>query len=132
MTKKSLRPLWVIAVALLAAAGGFLLAQQVRPKAENAGQLAAIHPLGKPLIPFSLPDLDNVTHSISEWQGKVMVINFWATWCAPCLEEIPMFVTMQETYGGRGLQIIGVAIDEPRKVADFRDTGARTIEWTKC
>ena len=47
------------------------------------------------------------------------MVNFWATWCAPCREEIPGFVRLQERHGGRGLQFVGIAIDQPDKVADF-------------
>jgi len=47
------------------------------------------------------------------------VVNYWATWCAPCREEIPLFVRMQERYGERGLLFIGIAIDQPDKVAEF-------------
>ena len=47
------------------------------------------------------------------------MVNFWATWCAPCREEIPGFVRLQKRYGQRGLQFVGIAIDQPDKVADF-------------
>jgi len=49
----------------------------------------------------------------------VLVVNYWATWCAPCREEIPGFVRLQERYGSRGLQFVGIAIDQPDKVAEF-------------
>jgi len=49
----------------------------------------------------------------------VLVVNFWATWCLPCLEEIPAFVQMQEKFGNQGLQFVGIAIDNPVKVRDF-------------
>ena len=51
--------------------------------------------------------------------GQVLVVNFWATWCAPCREEIPGFVRLQERYGARGLTFVGIAIDQPDKVAGF-------------
>jgi thiol-disulfide isomerase/thioredoxin len=71
---------------------------------------------------FSLPDLEGRKRVISEWDGKVLVINFWATWCPPCRKELPAFVQLQEKYARRGLQFIGVAIDEKDKVIDFTDT----------
>lgn len=49
----------------------------------------------------------------------MLVVNFWATWCTPCREEIPVFVRMQERYGAQGLQFVGIAIDQPDKVAEF-------------
>lgn len=71
---------------------------------------------------FSLQDLDGNNHKFSEWDGKIRVLNFWATWCPPCRKETPMFVEMQEQLGDKGLQFIGVAIDEKQKVQDFMDT----------
>lgn len=69
---------------------------------------------------FALPDLDGRRHSISEWKGKVVVLNFWATWCTPCLREMPLFVEMQAARGAQGLQFVGVAIEEDVKlVRDF-------------
>ncbi len=66
-----------------------------------------------------LADLKGGAETLGQWQGQVLVVNFWATWCAPCREEIPGFVRMQERYGPRGLQFVGVAIDQPDKVAEF-------------
>jgi len=71
---------------------------------------------------FSLPDQEGVTHKLSKWDGKVLIINFWATWCPPCRKETPAFVELQDQYGKQGLQFIGVAIDEKDKVEDFADT----------
>jgi len=64
-------------------------------------------------------DLKGGTQSLEQWRGRVLVINYWATWCAPCREEIPAFVRLQERYGNRGLQFVGIAIDQPDKVAEF-------------
>jgi thiol-disulfide isomerase/thioredoxin len=71
---------------------------------------------------FTLGDLDGVSHQFKEWDGKVRILNFWATWCPPCRKETPMFVELQEEYGAQGLQFVGVAIDEKEKVRDFIDT----------
>jgi thiol-disulfide isomerase/thioredoxin len=66
-----------------------------------------------------LPDANGNPQLLDQWRGRVLVVNFWATWCAPCREEIPGFVRLQERHGGRGLQFVGIAIDQPGKVADF-------------
>jgi thiol-disulfide isomerase/thioredoxin len=66
-----------------------------------------------------LPDLDGALQSVEQWHGKVVVVNFWATWCPPCREEIPMLVKLQEKYGARGLQLVGIAIDQPEKVRPY-------------
>ncbi len=62
---------------------------------------------------------EELLDSIAEWDGKLLVVNFWATWCPPCLHEIPMFIALQERYGDQGLQLIGIAIDDGDKVAVF-------------
>lgn len=74
--------------------------------------------------PFTLHDLNGVNHQSAEWQGKILVVNFWATWCPPCRKETPMFVDLQEQYAARGLQFLGIAIDDINKVKDFVDTYA--------
>jgi cytochrome c biogenesis protein CcmG/thiol:disulfide interchange protein DsbE len=69
---------------------------------------------------FSLPDLTGQRLDLSSYRGKVVLLDFWATWCGPCLEEIPHFVELQNTYGDQGLQIIGVSMDDgPEPVRDF-------------
>lgn len=72
-----------------------------------------------PLPDFSLPDLSGVQHNIYEWQGKILIINFWATWCPPCRKEIPEFIALQEQYSNKGLQFIGIAIDEQEAVNQY-------------
>lgn len=66
-----------------------------------------------------LVDLDGRSHSLTEWRGKVVVLNFWATWCAPCREEMPVFAALQQELGDKGLQFVGVAIDDPETVRAY-------------
>jgi len=68
---------------------------------------------------FSLPDIEGRMHDISEWDGQVVALNFWATWCRPCLREIPAFVALQQEYAGRGLQFVGIALQEPAELPGF-------------
>ncbi len=68
---------------------------------------------------FSFPDVAGVERDRSEWDGKILVVNFWATWCPPCREEIPEFVKLQEALGNQGLQFIGIAIEDAEPVKAF-------------
>ena len=70
---------------------------------------------------FALQTLDGKTLHLSDFRGKVVVLNFWATWCEPCKIEMPWFVELQKQYGPSGLQFLGVAMDDasPREIASF-------------
>jgi len=68
---------------------------------------------------FALPDLDGNQRSITEWDGDIIVLNFWATWCKPCRAEIPLFVELQQRFRDRGVQFVGVAIDQRQAAAQF-------------
>jgi cytochrome c biogenesis protein CcmG, thiol:disulfide interchange protein DsbE len=61
---------------------------------------------------FTLPQLDGGELRLSSYRGKVVLLDFWATWCAPCREEIPGFIELQRKYSSRGLQVIGVSMDD--------------------
>jgi peroxiredoxin len=72
---------------------------------------------------FSLRDLSGQTVTLASYRGKVVLLDFWATWCTPCREEIPRFVELQSKYGAQGLQIIGISMDdEEDQVRDFDAT----------
>ena len=64
-------------------------------------------------------DLEGKTRQLAEWRGKVLVCNFWATWCAPCREEIPLLVAAREKYGPSKMEILGIAIDNLSNVREF-------------
>jgi peroxiredoxin len=71
------------------------------------------------LFGVALPDTEGREQSIGQWKGKVLVVNFWATWCVPCREEMPEFVTAQREFGDRGVQFVGIAADDASKVKAF-------------
>ena len=75
-------------------------------------------------VAFTLPDLEGQPRSLAEWDGKARLVNFWATWCAPCRREIPLLKEVQAEHGAR-VQVIGVAVDFREDVVDY----ARTAEF---
>jgi cytochrome c biogenesis protein CcmG/thiol:disulfide interchange protein DsbE len=75
------------------------------------------HAVTHPLAPdFSVTDLSGQTLQLSRYRGKVILLNFWATWCAPCRSEIPRFVDLQNKYDRDGLQIVGISLDDDPKL----------------
>lgn len=78
--------------------------------------------LNRPAPGFSRPDLHGAPVRLADYRGKVVLLNFWATWCAPCLAEMPRFVEWQKEYGAQGFQVVGVSIDDSEAPA------ARTAE----
>ena len=66
-----------------------------------------------------LTDLSGSPTSLGQWRGKVVLVNFWATWCAPCREEIPLLIRMHSDYRADGLEVVGIAVDEPDPVRAY-------------
>lgn len=87
------------------------------PKVLDQSRIAELK--GKQGAEFTLPDVSGRPRQLGEWAGHVRVINFWATWCEPCIREVPGLVDLQTRYGGAGLQVIGIALQEPAEVAGF-------------
>jgi thiol-disulfide isomerase/thioredoxin len=72
-------------------------------------------------IDFALPDIDGTVRQLSDWNGKGRLVNFWATWCAPCRREIPLLKKTQEEHGSDGIQVIGIAVDFPEQVVAYAE-----------
>lgn len=73
----------------------------------------------QPLFAASFPDAGNHVQMLSQWRGQVIVLNFWATWCPPCKEEMPELSAFQKQYRGSGLTVLGVSTDDVAKIAEF-------------
>jgi len=109
----------IAGVAVFAAIAGFVVAmlgeqqrQPVVPPA-NAGVATA------QLLALTLPDPGGIGQPLAQWKGKVLVVNFWATWCLPCREEMPAFSRLHAKYAAKGVQFVGIAFDSADKVNEF-------------
>ena len=88
------------------------------PRASDARAQKRSQASATPGVPdFTLKDLDGHDESLGQFKGKVVLVNFWATWCAPCRIEIPWLMDLQEKYGPQGFTVLGVAMDEEGKSA---------------
>lgn len=113
-------PVILVVVAMLVSlmlVFGFNMARHRGDEARRASS----PPTGELAPDFTLRSLDGKMVRLSEFHGKAVVLNFWATWCDPCREEMPWFVDLQKQYGPQGLQIIGIAMDDadPEDIAKF-------------
>lgn len=116
-------PLALVVVALVVALGIYVGYHKARRA--NASLVPRLLQSG-PAPDFSLQSLDGKTMRLSDFRGKAILLNFWATWCGPCKIEMPWFVDLQKQYGSQGLQIVGVAMDDASKedIAKFaKDMG---------
>jgi thiol-disulfide isomerase/thioredoxin len=121
-----------VIVALVAGAAGFgIYRYAIEPKVapEASTQIATTTLPSDPepaaagapevLPEFTLTDLEGNPRSIRSWTGKSMIVNFWATWCAPCRREIPLLKQIQETRATEGFQVVGVAVDVREDVLKY-------------
>jgi thiol-disulfide isomerase/thioredoxin len=101
------------AVAALAAGAGVAW-WRTQAQAVDAGAVDA-------LFAATYPDADGRPQPLRQWNGKLLVVNFWATWCAPCVEEMPELQRVHDDFRARGVEVIGLGIDTAPKIRAFRD-----------
>lgn len=106
-----MRAIWIAAIVAACILAGLWIGQKYRPEPPRSAV--------EYLPDFTLPDLDDRQRSISEWSGRPMIVNFWATWCGPCRREIPLLQSLHHEHGDDGLQVIGVALDNLQDVTRF-------------
>lgn len=118
MARSALLTLALSAAALLAYVGYRAMVPGNMPDgAEHAGAPVLVDTLPE----FALEDLTGEIRSIQGWEGDALVINFWATWCAPCLREIPLLKEFQDANGSAGVQVVGIAVDHLEAVRAFAE-----------
>jgi thiol-disulfide isomerase/thioredoxin len=116
------RTLLILALACLAAAGGWWLQNRWangmpdQPPAPAGVKTLAV---GDAASDYTLPDLQGHPTSLAKWHGHAIVLNFWASWCVPCLKEMPMLATFQRDHAAEGVQVVGVAMEQPQSAAAF-------------
>ncbi len=107
--------IFIIAV-VIAGSSGFALQKHLnQPQIQTQNNPA----IGSQRPEFAAMDLDGQLRNIKEWDNKVILLNFWATWCPPCKKEIPDFIELQKDYGDQDFQIIGIAIDDEQVVQEY-------------
>ncbi|MEF8699646.1 MAG: TlpA disulfide reductase family protein [Candidatus Accumulibacter sp. UW26] len=89
-----------------------LISSQQLPQEEGQAVADAI-------MRLTLPDLAGRPQAIAQWRGKVLVVNYWASWCAPCIEEMPVFSRLQARYAAQGVQFVGIGLDEVARMQAF-------------
>ena len=114
----------IVAIAVIGMAAGVGAYSYFAKQADKKPKTATIKVttlVGSKRPAFSLADVDGKQRRISDWDGKVMIVNFWATWCPPCRREIPAFIELQEKYEKQGFTIVGVALDSKQAAVDYVD-----------
>ena len=105
----------IVAVAVLGAALGLWVGRGAQVDKSVEGKPASA------LLGVALPDPSGKEQPLAQWKGKVLVVNFWATWCAPCREEMPMFMKVQAAQEAKGVQFVGIAVDNADKVRVYAE-----------
>lgn len=110
--------IFIVAMAI-AGVSGFTL-QRYLTTTDSAAMPEASSPVtGNTRPEFAMVDIEGNLRNIKDWDGQIVLLNFWATWCPPCLKEIPDFIEVQQQLENRGFQIIGIAVDNEDDVRDF-------------
>lgn len=102
------------------ALGAWLSYQRTAPGAVDPGA-------GDAVFSLTFPDVDGKPQPLARWRGQILVLNFWATWCPPCVEEMPVLQAVRDAYQPKGIEIVGIAIDNAEKVRSFRDKMGLTL-----
>lgn len=109
----------ILALALLSALGGYLLSAVLRPAPISPSAKTPVLRIGDQRVNLALPDVHGQERHFAEWDGKLILINFWATWCAPCRQEMTLLNSTEQLFRDQGLAIVGIAMDDADAVAQY-------------
>lgn len=116
--KRGLSTLVIAVAALVAGLAGYYTSTALRGSAA-ADTTGLPLEAAETLLAITLPDVDGQPYALADWRGKVLVINFWATWCPPCIKEIPEFSAVSRRYADKPVQFVGISIDTADNVREF-------------
>lgn len=106
----------ILALAVLAAILGGIAQHWQQAPAKESGASSLV---GQALPALILPDLEGHPHTLRDYRGRRLLLNFWASWCGPCLDEMPALNQVQKKFGDHGAIVLGIAMDEPNRVRAF-------------
>ncbi len=97
---------------------------EISPPATVRPAISEVSGSANVTVAFSLSDMEGQSRDFSEWDGEFRILNFWATWCAPCRREIPLLKAFQDQHGEAGFRVIGIAVDFVAPVIEYAETAA--------
>ncbi len=107
---------WILVAAAFAAVSlGLALAARHHPSSGDASAASSV------LFDANFANLEGRPQALAQFKGRPLIVNFWATWCAPCVEEMPELQRLHAEYSGRGIAVVGIGIDNPAAMRKFRD-----------
>jgi len=109
--------LWLTAIGLVSMLAGVLLFNQLQPDPQNKTSASAETTVALHSIP--LFDLSGQQTTIGDWKANILIVNFWAPWCAPCRREVPTLIKFHQDYAQRGVRVLGIAYDNEPQVSRF-------------
>lgn len=119
MTRMLFATLFILLVLVALIAVLYALRPQKMPSAPAVEGISA--DASSALLAVSLPDADGAEYTLSQWNDTILVVNFWATWCPPCVKEIPEFASASRHYAEQPVQFVGLSIDSAENVRSFRE-----------